>query len=120
MSATAAIAIDSAEHYVWGGVCDGWHLLKRDDLSVIRERVPAGAAETPHRHARSRQFFYVLEGEAVIGNFIKQDAIGVAGRLEDIETAAARLGGAGSAGIGIDRLTKPSLTTSVRLPIWIT
>jgi len=66
MNATAAIAIDSADHYVWGGVCDGWHLLARDDLSVVRERVPAGAAETPHRHARSRQFFYVLDGEAVI------------------------------------------------------
>jgi mannose-6-phosphate isomerase-like protein (cupin superfamily) len=66
MSATAAIAIDSAEHYRWGNVCDGWHLLTCEDLSVIRERVPAGAAETPHRHARSRQFFYVLEGEAVI------------------------------------------------------
>ncbi len=25
----------SAEHYLWGNGCDGWHLLKRDDLSVI-------------------------------------------------------------------------------------
>jgi mannose-6-phosphate isomerase-like protein (cupin superfamily) len=58
------VGIDSAEHYVWGGNSDGWHLLKHDDLSVIRERVPPGAAEVRHRHARSRQFFYVLEGEA--------------------------------------------------------
>jgi mannose-6-phosphate isomerase-like protein (cupin superfamily) len=60
----APIDIATAEHYAWGGVCDGWHLLKRDDLSVIRERVPPGAAEVRHYHARSRQFFYVLEGEA--------------------------------------------------------
>ena len=66
MSEITPVALEHAEHYVWGGVCDGWHLLKRDDLSVIRERVPPGAAETRHRHARSRQFFYVLDGAAVI------------------------------------------------------
>ena len=65
MSATTRpVDIDSAEHYVWGGSSDGWHLLKHGDLSVIRERVPPGAGEVRHRHARSRQFFYVLVGEA--------------------------------------------------------
>ncbi len=29
------ISIEKAEHYLWGGNCDGWHLLKRDDMSVI-------------------------------------------------------------------------------------
>jgi mannose-6-phosphate isomerase-like protein (cupin superfamily) len=58
--------IDTARHYVWGGACDGWHLLEGDDLSVIEERVPPGAAEARHRHARSRQFFYVLEGLATL------------------------------------------------------
>jgi quercetin dioxygenase-like cupin family protein len=61
-----AVDIETAEHYRWGDGCDGWHLLAGDDLSVIRERVPAGAAEARHRHARSRQFFYVLDGEAVL------------------------------------------------------
>jgi quercetin dioxygenase-like cupin family protein len=56
----------TARHYTWGDACDGWHLLEGDDLSVIEERVPPGAAETRHRHARSRQFFYVLEGEATL------------------------------------------------------
>lgn len=65
-STTAPIGIDTAEHYRWGDVCDGWHLLKRDDFSVIRERVPHGAAETRHRHVRARQFFFVLDGAAVI------------------------------------------------------
>lgn len=56
----------SAEHYQWGTGCDGWHLLAGDDLSVIEERMPPGTSELRHRHARARQFFYVLEGEAVL------------------------------------------------------
>lgn len=53
----------TAEHYLWGGKCDGWHLLKQDDLSVIQERVPAGRREVMHYHQTARQFFYILEGE---------------------------------------------------------
>jgi mannose-6-phosphate isomerase-like protein (cupin superfamily) len=45
-------------------VCDGWRLVDRDDLSVIEERVPPGAAEQWHVHDRARQFFYVLSGQA--------------------------------------------------------
>ncbi len=56
----------NAEHYAWGGVCDGWHLLRDAGLSVIRERVPPGAAEVRHRHERAQQFFYVLSGEATL------------------------------------------------------
>ncbi len=56
----------SAEHYLWGGVCDGWHLVKRPDMSVIAERVPPGAQETRHHHATARQFFFILSGCAVI------------------------------------------------------
>lgn len=54
---------EGAEHYVWGGVNDGWHLVKRDDLSVIHERIQPGASEVRHHHQRARQFFYVLSGE---------------------------------------------------------
>ncbi len=57
------ISTENAEHYIWGERCDGWHLLKRGDMSVIQERVPAGGAEVLHYHEKSRQFFYVLEGE---------------------------------------------------------
>jgi mannose-6-phosphate isomerase-like protein (cupin superfamily) len=60
------ISVENAEHYIWGGNCDGWHLLKGDDISVIQERVPAGSAEVMHYHERSRQFFYVLEGEGIM------------------------------------------------------
>ncbi|MCZ8513618.1 cupin domain-containing protein [Paenibacillus filicis] len=54
----------NAEHYIWGAVCDGWHLVKSDGLSVIHERMPAGAAETRHYHERARQLFFVLTGTA--------------------------------------------------------
>jgi mannose-6-phosphate isomerase-like protein (cupin superfamily) len=73
--AIAPVGIDDAEHYRWGDVCDGWHLLKLDGLSVIRERVPAGVSETRHRHARARQFFYILDGAALIEVDGKRHAI---------------------------------------------
>jgi len=57
------VSVSNAEHYTWRGKSDGWHLLKHDDLSVIQERVPAGGREVMHYHERSRQFFYVLQGE---------------------------------------------------------
>jgi len=63
---TAPVDRSNAEHYVWGDDCDGWHLLKRRDLSIIAERVPAGAQEARHVHAESRQFFFILSGHAVI------------------------------------------------------
>jgi mannose-6-phosphate isomerase-like protein (cupin superfamily) len=56
----------NAERYAWGGDCDGWHLLKRDDLSVIKERVPPGRSEKRHLHRSARQFFYILSGEAAL------------------------------------------------------
>jgi mannose-6-phosphate isomerase-like protein (cupin superfamily) len=56
----------NAEHYTWSGTCDGWHLLRGEDLSVIEERMPPGAEEQRHSHLRARQFFYVLEGELTI------------------------------------------------------
>lgn len=61
-----AVSAGNAEHYHWGRDCDGWHLPAADDLSIIEERMSAGATEQRHRHVRARQFFYVLEGEAVL------------------------------------------------------
>ncbi len=57
-----SVSTGNAEHYHWGQGCDGWHLLAGVDLSVIEERMSPGAAEVRHRHVRSRQFFYALEG----------------------------------------------------------
>ena len=58
------ISKTTAEHYIWGAQCDGWHLVKRPELSVIHERMPAGTSEARHYHRQSRQFFFVLSGTA--------------------------------------------------------
>jgi len=60
------ISTANAEHYTWGGICDAWHLLRAEDLSVIEERMPQGSEEHRHFHLRARQFFYVLDGELTI------------------------------------------------------
>jgi hypothetical protein len=43
---TKIVSINSGEHYKWGGRqgtdCDGWHLLKTPELSIIEELMPAG------------------------------------------------------------------------------
>lgn len=60
------VNVDSAEHYNWGTVCDGWRLLNHPDLAVTQERIPPGGGEVKHYHARSRQLFYVLQGSLQI------------------------------------------------------
>ncbi len=61
-----SVSRDTAEHYVWGTVCDGWHLVAADGWSVIEERMPPGGTEIAHWHRRAHQFFYVLAGEATM------------------------------------------------------
>jgi mannose-6-phosphate isomerase-like protein (cupin superfamily) len=51
-----------AQSYGWGDGCEGWHLVRGQNFSVIEERMPAGTRERRHWHARARQFFYVLSG----------------------------------------------------------
>ena len=60
------VNLENAEHYIWGDVSEGWHLLKREDMSIIQERVPAGAGEVMHYHATARQFFYILDGQGIM------------------------------------------------------
>lgn len=55
---------ESAEHYNWKNVCDGWHFLNTDELSIIAEKMPPNTFEDIHFHYKARQFFYVLFGEA--------------------------------------------------------
>jgi mannose-6-phosphate isomerase-like protein (cupin superfamily) len=54
----------TAQHYLWGANCDGWHLVQHATLSVIQERMPPGAAEVMHYHQQARQFFFILSGTA--------------------------------------------------------
>jgi mannose-6-phosphate isomerase-like protein (cupin superfamily) len=60
------VSVTNGEHYTWGEACDGWHLVKSEALSVIQERVPAGAGEVMHIHEHAPQFFYVLEGQGTM------------------------------------------------------
>lgn len=60
----SVVSIENSEHYNWDCNCDGWHLVKSDNLSVIQERVPFGCSEARHYHERAEQFFYILSGMA--------------------------------------------------------
>ncbi len=62
----SVIDINTADRYRWGAGSRGWHLLQGADLSVIQETVPPGDRERLHVHRHARQFFYVLDGEAVL------------------------------------------------------
>ena len=58
------ISRKNAEHYTWGDLCDGWHLVKSQALSVIQEKVPPGCSEVRHLHEKAEQFFFILSGTA--------------------------------------------------------
>ena len=62
------VSTATAEHYTWGANCDGWFLLKEENVHVIGERMPPGTSEVTHFHRRSRQLFYVLRGELTMNN----------------------------------------------------
>ena len=80
------VSVQTAEHYTWGEatgvVCDGWHLVRGAALSVIEERMPAGAQEERHFHTKARQFFYVLEGELAMEVEGRIHALGAGQGLE--------------------------------------
>ncbi len=67
---TKVVSTVNAEHYQWGGPagtdCDGWHLVRTPQLSIIEESMPPGTSEARHYHVPARQFFYVLEGELTL------------------------------------------------------
>lgn len=62
----AVINSNNSEHYNWGNGCDGWHLVKSEQLSIIKERVPFGCSESRHYHQNAEQFFFVLSGIATM------------------------------------------------------
>ncbi len=66
MSELKVVSKENSEHYPWGRDCDGWHLVKSKNLSVIQERVPPGCCEIRHLHTQSEQFFFVLSGCATL------------------------------------------------------
>ncbi|RFU71050.1 cupin domain-containing protein [Peribacillus saganii] len=60
------ISKHNAEHYLWGDNCDGWHLVKNQELSIIHEHMPGNTSEVRHYHLHSRQFFFILSGSATL------------------------------------------------------
>ncbi|MGG3455519.1 hypothetical protein D3C76_173320 [compost metagenome] len=56
------ISKENAEHYIWGGNCDGWRLVDREDCSIIHEKMPPDSQEVRHFHQTAEQFFFVLSG----------------------------------------------------------
>jgi len=64
------VSVNNAEHYKWGQQSDGWHLLEKDDLSLIEERMTPGSSEQLHYHEKAQQVFYILSG---IATFIFED-----------------------------------------------
>jgi len=56
----------NAKHYRWGDNCDAWYLVNDEQLSVIEELMPPGAAEIRHLHQKAQQFFYLLTGEVLM------------------------------------------------------
>lgn len=57
---------DTSEHYIWKEICDGWHLIKNEELSIIEEKMPSNTAEDMHYHRQAKQFFYILSGQAIM------------------------------------------------------
>ena len=57
---------DCLHHYKWGEDCDGWTFVDTDESSIKQERMPPGASEQLHYHARATQFFFILKGAAII------------------------------------------------------
>ncbi len=61
-----SVSRENAEHYRWGKDCDAWYLVNDEQLSVIEEFMPPGAAEIRHHHQKAQQFFYILSGEVLM------------------------------------------------------
>jgi mannose-6-phosphate isomerase-like protein (cupin superfamily) len=60
------ISKETAEHYKWGEVCDGWLLVDEPCRSIIHERMPPGTAEVRHFHRKAQPFFFMLSGTATM------------------------------------------------------
>lgn len=89
---TGIVSKGTAVHYTWGGEnasdCEGWHLVKTPNLSVIEEWMPPGTSETRHFHVHAQQFFLVLEGALTLEVENQRFVIGVG---EGMEISAGQL-----------------------------
>ncbi len=61
------ISKQTAEHFIWREVCDGWYLLNQPaHLTVLQESMPPGTSEVRHYHREAYQFFFILSGVATL------------------------------------------------------
>jgi mannose-6-phosphate isomerase-like protein (cupin superfamily) len=61
------ISRQTAEHFTWREVCDGWYLANHPDrLTVLQECMPPGSSEVRHFHRQAYQFFFILSGTATL------------------------------------------------------
>jgi len=61
------ISKDTAEHFTWRDVCDGWYLVNQPTrLTVLQECMPPGTSEARHFHREAYQFFFILSGVATL------------------------------------------------------
>jgi len=61
------ISRQTAEHFTWRDVCDGWYLVNQPDrLTVLQEQMPPGSSEVRHLHRQTYQFFFILARMATL------------------------------------------------------
>ncbi len=57
----------TAEHFMWRDICDGWYLVNHPErLTVLQECMPPGSSEVRHLHRQAYQFFFILAGTATL------------------------------------------------------
>ena len=56
---------DNANQYNWGSGCSAWQLVNTPNFYVVEESMPPGSSEVEHHHEKSKQYFYVLSGNAI-------------------------------------------------------
>lgn len=98
----------TADHYTWGGACDGWRLLAGDDLIVTEERIPPGGGEVAHFHAKARQLFYVLRGELTMDISGASHVLAAGDALEIVPGATHRAYNAGAANVDFLVISAPT------------
>ena len=61
------ISKQTAEHFTWREVCEGWYLVNHPTrLTVLHECMPPGTSEVRHYHREAYQFFFILSGTATL------------------------------------------------------